>query len=90
MNQIENYRFSPRNGESVLKEWAKISENEYDWFQSPQWGKCSKGNEENVTVQELWCFSPRNGESVLKIAADVIGMGCTFQSPQWGKCSKGC
>ena len=60
--------FSPRNGESVLKIWRK---------KMPNRGKYT-------------CFSPRNGESVLKFdIGDVNVTIYQFQSPQWGKCSKG-
>ena len=35
-------------------------------FQSPQWGKCSKGFYLNISILIEDSFSPRNGESVLK------------------------
>ena len=58
--------FSPRNGESVLKRTLWHFSLEKAEFQSPQWGKCSKGYLDYNEVLGFIGFSPRNGESVLK------------------------
>ena len=47
---LKENRFSPRNGESVLKIIVKTLKKENTKFQSPQWGKCSK---EETILQQL-------------------------------------
>ena len=61
-------RFSPRNGEIILKVTNNSSHKTLVQFQSPQWGDNSKApisySESRLEIR----FSPRNGEIILKLS----------------------
>ena len=77
--------FSPRNGESVLKNAKQYFLSMSAMFQSPQWGKCSKVLCGTRRVYGNECFSPRNGESVLKPAEIVWHFRAHGFSPRNGE-----
>ena len=55
--------FSPRNGESVLKKVVSYHRIGDFWFQSPQWGKCSKAERNTVQNEDGSKFqSPQWGK----------------------------
>ena len=59
-------RFSPRNGEVILKRLYKKATGELEQFQSPQWGSNSKAENFLLFLSKSKRFSPRNGEVILK------------------------
>ncbi len=82
-------RFSPRNGEVILKyRYYQYSTNTLP-FQSPQWGSNSKGNSQSFGNKKCKFQSPQwgsNSKGKHRFLRDGIEW---FQSPQWGSNSKG-
>ena len=59
-------RFSPRNGEVILKMKLLKITIKLLAFQSPQWGSNSK-DDLSMSLNYSIRFSPRNGEVILKV-----------------------
>ena len=59
-------RFSPRNGEVILKDVTHELAGTAIKFQSPQWGSNSKVLSLMSFASVASSFSPRNGEVILK------------------------
>ena len=67
---------------SRFKLKAKVS------LMSPQWGKCSKDNGEEIMAKFLKFQSPQWGKCSKVVLSFFFSRVISFQSPQWGKCSK--
>ena len=89
MHWVNITRFSPRNGEVILKETVSNGASKTRTFQSPQWGSNSKVLKLAPLYLKANRFqSPQWGSNskVRRIFLSLLfGL---FQSPQWGSNSK--
>ena len=77
-------RFSPRNGEVILKFRLTNEAIEVLLFQSPQWGSNSKVYYAKFKIGKSG-FSPRNGEVILKVRGGRVWKNVLVSVPAMGK-----
>ena len=81
---MSNNRFSPRNGEVILKLYAALAKQEVLSF-SPRNGEVILKKVAQYITQQCTCFSPRNGEVILKRKLTIGSHSKRVSVPAMGK-----